>query len=120
AGKPIKQIPKQGKIQGVCYAPDVDRIFVGNGEDGECNVFDGKTYELLHTVKLPDADNVRYDAATRLVYVGHAERALTALDAKTFAVKATIMLPGQPEAFQLDTARARAYVNTVRPSMVAV
>src|SRR5262249_48760134 len=29
AGKLIKQIPGQGKIQGVAYAPDLDRIFVG-------------------------------------------------------------------------------------------
>src|SRR5207248_4918821 len=32
AGMLIKQIPDQKKIQGVAYAPDLDRIFVGNGE----------------------------------------------------------------------------------------
>src|SRR6266446_3256147 len=42
AGKLIKQIPGQQKIQGVAYAPEVDGIFVGNGKDGVCNVFDGK------------------------------------------------------------------------------
>lgn len=120
AGKPIKQIPRQGKIQGVAYAPELDRIFVGNGADGVCNVFDGKTYELLHTLKVPDADNVRYNPDTGLVYVGHAEHALTAFDAKTYGVKATVKLPGQLEGFQLDPARSRAYVNTVKPSMVAV
>jgi hypothetical protein len=31
AGKLIKQIPGQKKIQGIAYAPDLDRIFVGNG-----------------------------------------------------------------------------------------
>jgi sugar lactone lactonase YvrE len=120
AGKPLKQIPDQKKIQGVAYAADLDRIFVGNGVDGVCNVFDGKTYQLLHALKMPDADNVRFDPTTSLVYVGHAEHALTAFDAKSFAVKATVKLPGQPEAFQLDPDRKRLYVNTVKPSAVAV
>jgi DNA-binding beta-propeller fold protein YncE len=31
AGKLVKQVPGQTKIQGIAYAPDVDRIFVGNG-----------------------------------------------------------------------------------------
>src|SRR5713101_4982836 len=30
-GKLIKQIPDQKKIQGIAYAPTLDRIFVGNG-----------------------------------------------------------------------------------------
>src|ERR1043165_3556574 len=33
AGKPTKQIPDQKKIQGIAYAPDLDRIYVGNGID---------------------------------------------------------------------------------------
>src|SRR5262245_35958616 len=119
AGKPVKQIGEQKKIQGVAYAGDLDRVFTGNGVDGVCNVFDGKTYKLLPTLKMPDADNVRFDAASGLVYVGHAESSLTAFDAKTFEVKATVKLPGQPEAFQLDAERKRLYVNTVKPSAVA-
>jgi sugar lactone lactonase YvrE len=120
AGKPVRQIPGQQKVQGLAYAPGLDRIFVGNGAGGVCNVFDGKTYQLLHTLKMPDADNVRFDPATGLVYVGYAEHTLTAFDARTFEVKATVKLPGQPEAFQLDPARKRLYVNTVKPSAVAV
>jgi DNA-binding beta-propeller fold protein YncE len=118
AGKPVKQIPDQKKVQGIAYAPGVDRIFVGNGVDGVCRVFDGKTYSLLHTLKMLDADNVRFDPTTGLVYVGHAEHALTAFDAKTLEVKATVRLPGQPEAFQLDPGQKRLYVNTVKPSAV--
>src|SRR5262245_23761059 len=47
AGKLVKQIPDQQKIQGIAYAPDLDRIYVGNGVGGECNVFDGRDYTLL-------------------------------------------------------------------------
>jgi DNA-binding beta-propeller fold protein YncE len=120
AGKLVKQIPNQRKIQGVGYVPNLDRIFVGNGNDGVCNVFDGKSYELIRSIKLDDADNVRYDARTKQIYVTHAENALSAIDPRTLEVKATIKLPGAPEAFQLDPVQPRLYVNIPKPAQVAV
>jgi DNA-binding beta-propeller fold protein YncE len=120
AGKLLKQIPDQKKIQGIAYAPDLDRIYVGNGIGGECNVFDGKDYKLLKSIKLPGADNVRYLASRHLVYVGHAEKTLSAIDARTFEVKAEIKLPGRPEGFQVETKRPRLYLNTVDPTRLVV
>jgi DNA-binding beta-propeller fold protein YncE len=120
AGKLLKQIPGQGKIQGVAYAPDLDRIFVGNGEDGVCNAFDGKDYSLLKSFKLPDADNVRYDPKSGRVYVTHAEHSLAVLDAKALKVLATVKLPGPPEAFQLDPAKPRIFLNCLSPGQVVV
>lgn len=120
AGKLVKQLPEQKKIQGIAYAPDLDRIFVGNGIGGECNVFDGKDYALLKSIKLPDADNVRYLPGHQLVYVGHADRALSAIDARTLEVKARIPLPAQPEGFQLERSRPRLYLNTVGPTNLVV
>jgi DNA-binding beta-propeller fold protein YncE len=120
AGKLVKQIPDQKKIQGVAYAPDLDRIYVGNGTGSECNVFDGKDYKLLKSIKLPGADNVRYLARRRLIYVGHADKALSAVDAQTYEVKAMIELPGRPEGFQLETKRPRLYVNTADPTRLVV
>lgn len=120
SGKLVRQIPDQKKSQGVAYVPGLNRIYQGNGVDGVCNVFDGTTFEKLHSLPLPDADNVRYNPETGLVYVGHAEKMLTAFDARTYEVKATIKLPGAPEAFQIDAARKRMYVNCLRPGTVAV
>src|SRR5262249_16260755 len=59
----------------------------------------------------PDADNVRYQPASRRVYVAHAEKALGVLDAKTLEVLADIKLSGQPESFQLEKGRPRLYQN---------
>jgi hypothetical protein len=120
AGKLIKQIPDQKKLQGIAYVPELDRIFVGNGISGECNVFDGKDYTLLKSIKLPDADNVRYNPKTGLVYVEHAERTLSAFDAKTYERKATIKLPGRPQAFQLESSRPRLYLNSLPDHLVVI
>jgi DNA-binding beta-propeller fold protein YncE len=121
AGKLVEQKPNQTAIQGIAYAPDLDRIYVGLGSNGLCNVFDGKTYKVLKTIKFKDdADNVRYNPNTHLVYVAHAEKALGVIDARTFALRADIKLPGAAEAFQMETKRPRIYLNTPSPSAVVV
>jgi DNA-binding beta-propeller fold protein YncE len=120
AGKLIKQVPDQKKIQGIAYAADLDRIYVGNGIGGECNVFDGTDYSLLKSITLPGADNVRYLPSRHLVYVGHAEKALTAIDAQTYEVKAEMKLPGRPEGLQVESKRPRLYMNTVDPTALVV
>jgi DNA-binding beta-propeller fold protein YncE len=121
AGKLLRQITAQSGIQGIAYAADLDRIFVGLGTGGFCNVFDGETYKLLKTIKFKDdSDNVRYNPKTGLVYVAHADNALGVIDAKTFELRADIKLPGSAEGFQLETARPRLYVNIPSPAQVAV
>jgi hypothetical protein len=121
AGTLVKQVPGQQGIQGIAYAADLDRVFVGLGTGGFCNVFDGDGYKLLKTIKFADdADNVRYNPATHLAYVAHAEKALAVIDARTFEVKADIPLPGQAESFQLEKGRPRLYLNTPSPAQVNV
>src|SRR3954469_16996708 len=44
AGKLLEQKRNQTAIQGIAYAPDLDRVYVGLGSNGLCNVFDGGTY----------------------------------------------------------------------------
>src|SRR6516162_3076004 len=41
AGRLLEQVLGQGRIRGVAYSPESDRVFVGNGTGGVCNVFDG-------------------------------------------------------------------------------
>lgn len=120
AGKLVKQIPDQKKIQGIAYAPDLDRIFVGNGISGNCNVFDGKNYKLLKSIPLPDADNVRYNPKTHMVYVEHAEQSLAVIDARNYETKTMIKLPGRPQAFQLEASRPRLYLNALPDQVVVI
>ena len=121
AGKLLKQVPGQTGIHGVSYAPDLDRVFVGLGAGGLCNVFDGADYKPLKTVKFnDDADNVRYDPAGHQVFVAHAEKALGVLDAQTFAVKGDIKLPGTAEGFQIVPGRPRLYLVIPSPSQLVM
>lgn len=121
SGTLIKQIEGQQGVQGVAYAEDLDRLFVGIGSGGFCNIFDGSDYKLLKTIKFKDdADNVRYLQRTQMVYVAHAENALGVIDAKTFEVRADIKLPAAAEGLQPETVRPRLYLTTPQPSQVVV
>lgn len=121
AGKLLKQLPGQTGIQGIAYASDLDRVFVGLGGGGLCNVFGGDNYQPFKTIKFSgDADNVRYDPATHLTFVAHDEKALGVIDAKTYTVGADLKLPGTAEGFQIETGRPRLYLNIPSPSQVLV
>jgi DNA-binding beta-propeller fold protein YncE len=53
------------------YREDLDRLYVTDGGgDGELKIFDGKTYDLIKSVKLlPDTDASVYDPATKYLYI---------------------------------------------------
>jgi DNA-binding beta-propeller fold protein YncE len=121
AGSLLKQVPNQTGIQGIAYAPDVDRIFVGLGANGLCNVFDGESYKIVKTIKFADdADNVRYNPKTKLAYVAHAENSLAVISARTNTLKTDIKLSASAEAFVLEENRPRLYVTTPSPCQVIV
>jgi DNA-binding beta-propeller fold protein YncE len=120
SGTLVSQKTSQTGIQGIAYAPDLDKIFVGLGS-GLFNVFDGGSYKILKTLRFKDdADNVRYVAATHLVYVAHAEKMLGVIDASTYALKADIKLPDTAEGFEREARRPRMYVNIPGANVVAV
>jgi DNA-binding beta-propeller fold protein YncE len=120
-GALLQQVPNQTGVQGIAYAPEVDRIYVGLGTNGLCNVFDANTLKAVKTIKFADdCDNVRYNSKTQLVYVAHAEQSLGVINAKTNALKADIKLPAAAEAFVLEAGRPRAYVAAPSPCQVIV
>ena len=98
--------------QGVFFVPKENKIFVANGDDGTCMVFDGSSYKLLQTIHFTsDADNVRYDADQNQIWVGYGEGALGILDASTGKKIAEIALKAHPESFRLEQSGPRIFVN---------
>jgi DNA-binding beta-propeller fold protein YncE len=120
-GKLVKQLTGQAGAQGVAYAPDLGRLYVGLGTGGFCNIFDCKNYKLLKSFKyMDDADNIRYSPRTHSVYVAHAEKAIGVIDGEALEQKTDISLPGTAEGFELETDRPRMYVCVPSPSQVVV
>jgi DNA-binding beta-propeller fold protein YncE len=100
------------KPAGVAFVPELNRIAVGCGEDDACVILDGKTLEPAGRVeKLPDADNMRYDAADGRLYCGYGEGAIAVIDPKAAKLVKSIELAGHPESFQLENKGPRILVN---------
>lgn len=119
-GERVRSVGGLHEPQGVRYLPDADAIVVADRADGVTTFFDGTSYAPLKTVRFSgDADNVRYDAAHKQVYVGYGEGALGVLSEKGERLF-DVPLGGHPESFQLDQAAGRVYVNVPTRHVIAV
>lgn len=111
-GKHIRSIKGFQEPQGLIYFPKAQRLIVTNGGDGSCKVLDGKSFELLYTIKYDaDADNIRYDPYTNQVYVAFGGGSIGTFDADTGQQLWSVALGGHPESFQLEEAGTRVFVN---------
>ncbi len=121
AGKRVHTIPSLRKPTGVVFLPSENQIGVANGNDGTFRVYGGKTYKEIASVDgLDDADNVRRDAKTGLLYIGDGDGALAVVDPRTWKVAATIKLPAHPESFQLEQNGNRVLINLPDAKKVGV
>ena len=119
--KRIQSLPGFAEPQGIAYVPELDRLFVANGSDGTCRILDGHSFKTIKTVEVgDDADNVRYDAGAKKIYVGYGDGALGVLDAETGEKIGDIKLAGHPESFRLETGGARIFVNVPGAGHIAV
>jgi len=110
-----------GEPQGVLYLPDSDRLFIANGGSNRVDLVDVASLSVVRRVGgMDDADNVRYDASTRQVWVGYGKGALRMLDPTSGESGGEIPLPGHPESFQLEQGGSRAYVNVPGARKVVV
>ncbi len=102
--------------QGVAFSPDTNKLFVASGA-GKVYIYDGTSFDLITTIDFPGgADNLRYDAATKRVYVACGDDepsgAIAMIDAITNQrLDEEYKLGGEPESFQLERNGPNIYVN---------
>src|SRR5215216_6510403 len=71
-GKVVHSIADLSEPQSALFIPSVNKIFVTNGGNGLCQIFDGSSFIELDRVELAgDADNIRYDSNSSTVVVGY-------------------------------------------------
>jgi DNA-binding beta-propeller fold protein YncE len=113
------------KPQMVAYIPETNRIVVSNEGDGTCKILDADNYKLIDTVKFSDdADQLRYDAVAKRVYVGYGdgeESAIGVFDAASNKkLEGEFKIAAHPESFQLEENGPRIFVNLASISQIAV
>jgi DNA-binding beta-propeller fold protein YncE len=111
-GKIVHTITGMHEPQGVAYIPSQKKLAVANGGNGNCIFFDAPSFTQLNVVRLKnDVDNIRYDAGSQLLYVGHGSGAIAVIDPNSMKLVADIQLDGHPESFQVSKAHNRMYIN---------
>ena len=119
--KRVHSIPGLGSPQGVAYLPELDRIVVAYDKRGICKFYDGKSYQPVGELNLgDDADNVRYDASAKRIYVGFGSGGIAVIGAEDGKPVASIKLAAHPEAFALEKQGRRIFVNVPNAEQVAV
>jgi WD40 repeat protein len=101
--------------QGILYVPDYNKIVIANAENGKVNIYDGTTYQLRKSLDFsPDPDNIRWDAASKLVVLGYGEDdgGIAFIDPqKEEQVGKVLKTGGHPESFQVEQTGGHIYVN---------
>jgi DNA-binding beta-propeller fold protein YncE len=107
----VRSLPGFHEPQGIAIAPDFGAVAVANGDTGTLQLLDAQTYETRWTVEVgDDADNVRYDAAAKQLYVA-AVGGVYRVDPQTGRTAGKIEIDGHPESFQLETGGKRVFAN---------
>src|SRR6266480_4647341 len=120
-GKRIHSITGLGAPQGIAYIPELNRIFVANDKGGICKIYDGKSFQAVGELDFKDdADNVRYDSATKQIYVGFGGGGIAVVNAVDGKQIGSIKLSAHPEAFELEKNGRRIFVNVPNSRHVAV
>jgi DNA-binding beta-propeller fold protein YncE len=120
-GGRIHTITGLGAPQGIAYIPELNHIFVANDKDGICKIYDGSSFQSVGELDLKeDADNVRYDDATKRIYVGFGNGGIAVVDASDGKQIGSIKLSAHPEAFELENNGKRIFVNVPNARQVEV
>ncbi|HYT08715.1 MAG TPA: YncE family protein [Rugosimonospora sp.] len=124
-GTRIHEITGVPGPQGVAFSPEANKLFVAS-EKGKLYIYDGDSFKLITTINFEGgADNLRYDAANKRVYVASGDdektSAIVAVDAMTNKrLDEVYKLGAEPESFQLEKSGPNIYVNLPEPKQIAV
>src|SRR5882672_2056680 len=114
----LKSLPGFHEPQGIAVVPDLTAVAVANGDSGTLQLFDAASLATRWTINIGgDADNVRYDAAAKRVFVAF-RGGIALVDPMSARVVQRIQISGHPESFQLESQGSRLFANVPGASVV--
>ena len=118
----LKSLAGFHEPQGIAVVPELGAVAIANGGTGTLQLIDADTFAMRRTIDVGgDADNVRYDAAAKRVYVA-AIGGLYVVDPVAGKKIGQLQIDGHPESFQLESSGARVFANLpglLRPQVIA-
>ena len=120
-GKRVRSVEGLNEPKWVVFRPESNRLYVSTAGDGKVTVLDATTFAVLKEFTFREkANNLRFDAATKQLFVGVGKTfgALAIIDTTTDAVAGDITLANFPKQFELEG--NLIYVNVPAANHVAV
>ncbi len=114
-GTVVRHITGVPEPQGIAFATGLNKIFVASRK-GKLYIYDGNDYKLITSIDYSaDVDNLRYDVASKRVYVGYGDEdkaAIGMVDATTNQrLDEVYKIGAHPESYQLEKSGPNIYVN---------
>lgn len=121
AGKQIHTITGLSEPQGVIFIPNENKIYISNGGNGKCSIFDASSFDLIDSIEFnEDADNMRYDSTGNRTYVGYGSGGIGIIDSISVKRIGNITLPAHPEAFEIEHSSGKVFINIPVSRQIAV
>jgi DNA-binding beta-propeller fold protein YncE len=119
-GQHLRSVKGLHEPQGIATIPAPEQIVVANGQ-GAVEFRAPDDLRVTRSVALgDDADNVRYDAKARRIYVGYGTGAIGAIEESDGRQLGAVPVGGHPESFQLEASGPRIFVNVPTAKQIAV
>jgi len=116
-----------GKPHGLAWVSATGQLFVADGGKAKVDVYQGEPLKLIKEIDLSeDADDMVYDPATKLLYVGHGgtdaanPARVAVIDAVALSLVANLPVASHPEALELDPNGDRIFVNIADSGQIVV
>jgi hypothetical protein len=127
AGKVVDSLKGLGKPHGLAWIAGTNTLFVSDGGKGELAVYSGSPLKRVKTLSLSeDADDMVYDQATGLLYVGHGGANLAnpaeiaVVDVNKQSLVTDLPVTAHPEALEIDARNDRIFVNIADAGQLVV
>lgn len=111
-GKIVHRITGLDHPQGALYIPGLNKLFVSTAGTGKLYIYNAQNYQLEKTINFgDDADNLRYDAISGVVYVAYGSGGIGLVNVKTNQLIKKIPVDDHPEAFCISKQDSLIFVN---------
>jgi len=126
-GQRVETIAGLGKPHGLVWVADEGKLFVADGSLAALKVFTGSPLKEVASLALSDdADDMIYDAETKLLYVGHGGGKATTpgriavVNTSDNSLVENLPVSAHPEALEIDPKGKRVFANIADSSEIVV
>jgi DNA-binding beta-propeller fold protein YncE len=127
SGKVTESLTGIGKPHGLAWMPAAGLLYASDGTEGDLKIFAGSPLKIDKSVKLSDdADDMVYDANSKLLYVGHGgsdaanPAGVAVIDTAHQSLLTNLPVAEHPEGLEIDNVHDRIFVNVAASAEVVV